>query len=237
MKRDELYRSPLSEVEDFVFNEKVADVFEDMARRSIPGYQTIINLIGVIVASHLKEQGIVNDLGCSLGALSRQILNSIPKEASVEIIGIDNSPAMIARARQSLDDPRATFFCQDILSYPITGSVVVLNFTLQFIPKTLRDGLIARIWQEMPENGLMILSEKISDDRGNLNEFFNAIHLNWKNERGYSELEISQKRQALENVMILESEADHKNRLSKAGFTRVNSWFRCLNWVSFLAHK
>ena len=142
MKRDELYRSPLSEVGDFVFNEKVADVFEDMARRSIPGYQTIINLIGVIVASHLKEQGVVNDLGCSLGALSRQILNSISREARVEIIGIDNSPAMIDRARESIDDPRATFVCQDILDYPITGRVVVLNFTLQFIPKTLRLSLI-----------------------------------------------------------------------------------------------
>ena len=237
MKRDELYRAPLSVVEDFVFNEKVADVFEDMASRSIPAYQTIINLIGVIAASHLKEQGVVNDLGCSLGALSKQILNSISKEAGVEIIGIDSSQAMIDRARQSIDDPRATFVCQDIRDYPITGSVVVLNFTLQFIPKTVRDGLIARIWREMPENGLMILSEKTTNDQQNLNDFFNAIHLNWKNERGYSELEISQKRQALENVMILESEADHRNRLSKAGFTKVNSWFRCLNWVSFLAYK
>ena len=237
MKRDELYRSPLSEVEDFVFNEEVADVFEDMASRSIPGYQTIINLIGVIAASHLKEQGVVNDLGCSLGALSKQILNSISKEAGVEIIGIDNSQAMIDRARQSIDDPRATFVCQDILDYPITGSVVVLNFTLQFIPKTIRDGLIARIWREMPKNGLMILSEKTTNDQKELNDFFNLLHLYWKNERGYSELEISQKRQALENVMILESETDHRNRLSKAGFTRVNSWFRCLNWVSFLAYK
>lgn len=47
---DRIYASPQAQIADFVFNEDVVRVFPDMIKRSVPGYPTIVENIGVIAA-------------------------------------------------------------------------------------------------------------------------------------------------------------------------------------------
>jgi len=54
---------------------------------------------------------------------------------------------------------------------------------------------------------------------------------------GYSKLEISQKRAALENVLLPETLEAHRSRLDTIGFDAVDVWFQCFNFASMVAFK
>ncbi len=235
--RDQVYRHPQSQIVDFAFDKDVVQVFPDMIRRSVPGYETIIPMGGLIAARHLGEQGLAFDLGCSLGASSLAVLkqNSSP---DIRVVAVDSSQAMIDQARANITDPRLALRCADLLSTSVAGAnVVMMNFVLQFLEPQQRQPLLNRLAAEMAPQGLLILSEKIYQTDESLQEFFDSNHLAWKRANGYSELEVSQKRQSLENVMRLDTEAIQLQRLKNAGFAQVTPWFRCLNWVSFIAQR
>ena len=87
------------------------------------------------------------------------------------------------------------------------------------------------------DQGVLILSEKIqfSDERSE--QLFVDLHHDFKRGNGYSDLEISQKRDALEHVLIPETIEAHRERLLAAGFSRVETWFQCFNFVSLVAFR
>ncbi len=238
--QDRVYAEPQRQIVDFVFDEKVVAVFPDMIRRSIPGYETIIPLTGLIAAHHASGGGNCYDLGCSLGASSLAILRQMPTPhpETFQIIGVDNSSAMLEKARQNLaDHENITFVESDIRQVEFAEiAVVVLNFTLQFIPPGDRLDLLTRIRRNMLPHGIVIVSEKIRFDKQDQQNYFNERHLEFKRANGYSELEISQKRNALEKVMLPDTISAHQERFQTAGFSVSETWFRCLNWASFLAH-
>jgi tRNA (cmo5U34)-methyltransferase len=159
------------------------------------------------------------------------------------IVAVDNSPAMIARAQTIFDSDHTStvpveLICTDIQEIDIeNASVVVMNFTLQFIALDERLALIKRIYQGLKPGGILILSEKISFDEQSRDSFLNESHHDFKRANGYSDLEISQKRTALENVLIPESLATHQQRLSDAGFASSDMWFQCFNFMSLVAVK
>ena len=232
-KKDTLFAGSLVPVQ-FVFDERVAECFEDMINRSVPGYATIISMIGVLAR--------VYDLGCSLGAASLAIHAQVGHE-DYRIIAVDNSPAMIRRLQERLAGkppggaPLETR-CADILTLPMAeASVVVLNFTLQFIPVEQREALLTRIYEAMQPGGVLILSEKILFPDPELNQLFIDIYHRFKEEMGYSRLEISQKRTALENVLIPETIEVHRHRAMAAGFRNFDVWFQCFNFASMVAFK
>jgi tRNA (cmo5U34)-methyltransferase len=240
-KKDTLFASDAAPVE-FVFDENVADVFEDMINRSVPGYSTIISMIGLLARQYCTDGSCVYDLGCSLGAASSAILNQVPHR-DYRLVAVDNSPAMIERCRVNLesrqpDAPPVEILCQDIRSTEIANaSVVVLNFTLQFIAVADRAALLERIYQGMEPGGILILSEKIRFPDATLDQLFIDTYHTFKQRMGYSELEISQKRSALENVLIPETIATHKQRILAGGFRSVDVWFQCFNFASLVAIK
>tara|TARA_B100000959_G_scaffold279701_1_gene340325 strand:+ start:1629 stop:2363 length:735 start_codon:yes stop_codon:yes gene_type:complete len=236
--RDEVYSTVQPHIVDFAFTEEVARVFPDMIRRSVPGYETIIPMTGLISANHLKSDDKVVDLGCSLGATSQAI--AALTELNIKIIGIDNSTAMISSAQKANADPRIEFVQADILSSEalnrIHGAkVIVMNFILQFCPPDERKRLLQSVHNAMAPDGLLILSEKVCDEEATRHAYFDATHLAWKRANGYSDLEVSQKRTALEEVMKVDSEEIHTERLHAAGFQVVDQWYKCMNWASFLA--
>ena len=163
-KLDAIYASPLDEIIDFRFDERVVDVFPDMIQRSVPGYGTMISTIGILAARYAQENSHCYDLGCSLGAVTLSMRQRITKP-NCDIIAIDNSLAMIERGQQLLaSDQRSaipvTMVCADLQNVDIeNASVVVLNFTLQFIPVEERLLLIKRIYQGLKPGGILILSE------------------------------------------------------------------------------
>lgn len=239
-KQDAIYAAPLNEIIDFQFDERVAAVFPDMIQRSVPGYGMMISTIGILAARYAQPASRCYDLGCSLGAVSLAMRQRI-SQPDCEIIAVDNSAAMLERGRELLARDSAasipvTMICADLQQVSIeNASVVVLNFTLQFIPPAERLALITRIYQGLKPGGVLILSEKIAFDVPGRQQFHENLHHDFKRANGYSELEISQKRTALENVMIPETLACHQHRLKEAGFGFAETYFQCFNFVSLVA--
>lgn len=240
-KADNIYASPLARMVDFRFDERVADVFPDMIQRSVPGYGTLIANIGIIAGHYAQDNSDCFDLGCSLGAVTLSMRQRI-KAGNSRIIAIDNSSAMIERAERIMaaDNNRVPVILrqEDITDSPVeNASVVVMNFTLQFIAPNLRDALIQKIYQGLKPGGALIISEKLAFADDASQAFQQQLHLDFKRSNGYSDLEISQKRSALENVLIPETAPAHHQRFRKAGFSQTEQWFQCFNFASFIAIK
>ena len=238
---DKIYATPHDHLVDFEFNEGVARVFPDMIRRSVPGYGTLITLIGLLAEQYAQPGTRLYDLGCSLGAATLAMRHRVPHH-DCRIIAIDNSTAMVEGCRNNIAEdisPVAVdVICNDIRIQPIeNASVVVLNFTLQFLPPEDRLALLRNIYQGMTPGAVLLLSEKITFENETEKRLQDALHLSFKRANGYSDLEISQKRTALENVLIPETVAQHCARLSEAGFSHSQQWFQCFNFVSLLAIK
>lgn len=237
--QDQLYAELRSDIEGFLFDSKVAAVFEDMIRRSVPGYGTAVAMTGVIAARYAQDDTNIYDLGCSLGATTSSI-RQYHQAQQCSIISVDSSQSMIDSCRGALDSSEAgdiQFVCDDIRDIVIANaSVVVLNFTLQFIPVEQRLGLLQKIYEGMVPGGVLILSEKLAFEPQQ-QQLFSALHHVFKQANGYSDLEISQKRTALENVLLPETMAQHEQRLLQAGFAAVYCWFQCLNFASMIAFK
>jgi tRNA (cmo5U34)-methyltransferase len=242
MSKDRVFSEPRSQIVDFAFDETVAAVFPDMIRRSVPGYELVVPMAALLTARHVANQSgaLVYDLGCSLGATTLALLKALEAlgaDASDLVVrAVDNSQAMLAKARQNISDPRVEFVAGDVRTLDLQPSAaVMMNWLMQFLPPDDRDHVLRHIRRSLEPDGLLIVSEKVHSDDPDEQAFCDAAHLDFKRANGYSELEISQKRTALEEVMITDTIDDHLNRFSAAGFSRARVWYRCLNWASFAA--
>lgn len=241
IQKDAIYAEPLAQVQDFCFDADVVEVFPDMIQRSVPGYQTIIQTIGKLTQRYQQANSNYYDLGCSLGAASLAMRRQL-SDSSSKIIAVDNSPAMVERCRLHLHAFRSEVPLEvqlgDIRDLAIdNAAMVVSNFTLQFLPKADRDALVARIYQGLKPGGIFILSEKVVFDDAVTHDLLIDLHHDFKRANGYSELEISQKRTALENVMRPDTLAQHQQRFAAAGFASATVWFQCFNFCSMVAIK
>lgn len=239
--QDSLFSAPIANLGDWQFDEKVAEVFPDMIQRSVPGYSNIITMIGMLAERFVTPHSQVYDLGCSLGASTLSIRRNLAVN-DCKIIAVDNSPAMVERCRRHIDaykaDTPVDVIEGDIRHVKIeNASMVVLNFTLQFLDPEDRQLLLNKIYQGLKPGGILVLSEKFNFEDGEIGELLFNMHHDFKRANGYSELEISQKRSMLENVMLTDSVDTHKTRLHKAGFTHCEVWFQCFNFGSLLALK
>ncbi|MAX56432.1 MAG: carboxy-S-adenosyl-L-methionine synthase CmoA [Alcanivoracaceae bacterium] len=238
-QQDRIYATAHDQVARFSFDETVVKVFPDMIRRSVPGYPTMIDMIGVLAARYAQAGTCLYDLGSSLGAATTAMA-ALTREVGVPIVAVDNSPAMIEQAGVLLREAglaeRVTLTEADVASLSFDPcSMAVLNFTLQFIPLAQRDDLIRRLAEATVPGGILVLSEKIRFEEAEEDAQQIELHHAFKRNNGYSELEISQKRNALENVLIPETLAAHEARLRQAGYRQIHVWFRCFNFMSLLA--
>ena len=239
--QDTIYAVEKTKVEPFAFDEEVVAVFPDMIARSVPGYTLLLPLIGQIAGRYAQPNSRCYDLGCSLGAVTMALRQQIDAP-HCRITAVDNSAAMIEQCHQILEKSGSGIPVDlvegDICQIPISqASVVVLNFTLQFVAPPLRESLMQRIYDGLLPGGVLILSEKVILEPPALNEQLVTLHHDFKRENGYSDLEISQKRTALENVLISETVPQHQSRLRQAGFASAEVWFQAFNFVSLLAIK
>jgi len=244
---DQLFRAagenPGVGMKDFVFDERVVRVFPDMINRSVPGYGLILPMLGVLARRSVQPASRVYDLGCSLGAVSRVVQQAVTTPG-VRIIAVDNSADMLNRFAADLEEqgtarqgsPEIELVLGDINSIKMeNASLSVLNFTLQFIPRGERAELLSRIAAATRPGGALVLSEKIRFDDAEEQALQTEWHHDFKRAQGYSELEIAGKRDALERVLLPDSEAEHLQRLHAAGWNRAVRWFQCFNFVSYLA--
>ena len=238
---DLIYSQAHKQVKNFTFDAQVVEVFPDMISRSVPGYNTIIDTIGRLSQQFVKKDSNIYDLGCSLGAATLAMRKGITAE-NCQIIGVDNSSDMVKRCKMHVDafkgNTLVTIVEGNIQDIEIeNASMVVLNFTLQFIEKSQRQALLSKIAKGLNPGGLLVLSEKISANDQDIDQVLIDLHHSFKRDNGYSELEVAQKRSALEKVMLTDSVEVHKQRLSQAGFKHTSLWFQCFNFTSFIAIK
>ena len=240
---DRIFAQPLAQVPDFAFNEDVVRVFPDMIKHAADaGWRGVYHL-GVLAAQFAQPDSVLYDLGCSLGAVTQALRRHVRSEGC-QVIAVDNSPAMVERCREYLNAQNSMF--QELLPVDVIegdilalefkpASVVALNFTLQFIAPDQRLALLARIRQSLLPGGALILSEKLRFNDPEEHALLTDVHVAFKRANGYSDLEIAQKRSAIENVMKPDSLEEHRERLLAAGFSKVVPWFQCLNFASLIA--
>lgn len=241
-KHDSVYQNPLDQLADFEFNSQVVSVFEDMINRSVPGYGTIVHSIEHFARIFAQENTHCYDLGCSLGASALSMQAGLNDKKNVKIIAIDNSLDMLKRAKtfvaKSPNDIMIDLQHADVLDASIeNASLVTLNFILQFIEPKQRDNLINTIYQGMTDGACLVLSEKIRFDDEHSQHTITDLHHRFKSEQGYSHLEIAQKRDSLENVMRVDTQAIHVERLKKTGFSHIQQWYQNTAFVSYYAIK
>ena len=241
MTRDCLYQHPKSPLPPFEFDEQVARVFDDMIHRSIPFYTEIIGRQIDLIQQFYQPGTVIYDLGCSNGnlgiGLSRQMSGR-----PFQMVAVDNSAPMLKVFQERLTQLSAgqhiTLQCEDICRTRIeNASVVILNFTLQFVAPTARDAMLARIYEGLQPGGALLFCEKITHRHSVLAELQQAFYYAFKRENGYSDLEISQKRDALEKVLIPEPLDGHLGRLRRAGFKTMDIWQKWFNFMSLIAIK
>ena len=239
---DRLFSTVRKPLYPFQFDKKVAEVFPDMIKRSVPGYENIIDMIGLFAHRFARANSNCYDLGSSLGAVALAMRRNIRVEGCT-IYAVDNSREMLERCRQNIisdtSSSRVECVLANIEDVEIDdASVVVLNFTLQFLPPQNRQRLMNRIFDGLSPGGICILSEKVYFKTDvQQQKFMTELHEDFKRMMGYSDLEISQKRQSLENVLIPNSREEIERMFEAAGFEHSLPWFQHLNFCSFFARK
>ncbi len=249
LSKDKLFEAQTFEGEPFRFNSAVAEVFPDMLRRSIPGYEASLEAIGALAARFVTDNSQCYDLGCSLGAAALAMRQGA-RASGVRIVAVDNSEAMIERCRDIVASdagsgansgdptPDVDVMLGDIREVEIeNASMVVLNYTLQFLELEDRDALMARVFDGLRAGGLLVLGEKVVDEDPRMEALLVDLYYEHKRRNDYSALEIARKRAALDNVLIPETVTMHRRRLTAAGFANIAVWFRYFNFVSIVAVK
>lgn len=237
--KDTLYQDSPAHPGGFRFDQATVEVFGDMIRRSVPGYEATATLSAILAERFVRPKTRVYDLGASLLEGSLAVQSALLGQ-DFEIVALDNSAEMIEAARAriptNIPAPAIRLVHQDLKDATLeNASLVLLNYTLQFLPPADRLGLLTRIHRGLRPGGALILSEKVSLDSDWEEELQTDLHHRFKRLQGYSELEIHRKRTALEDVLIPESVAVHRKRLEEAGFDRVTVWFQCFRFVSLVA--
>jgi len=239
MRRDTLFQTPRTG-EDFIFNDQVAEVFDDMVGRSVPLYSTVIDAIVRLVDNLNRPRPKIYDLGCSTGTTLIELARRLQHLEPV-LIGVDRAPAMLDKARRKAarygSSTRIIFEEGDLETHSLTGADVILcAYTLQFIRPIRRARTVQRLYQALDTGGLFIACEKVLAE-GPFHRRFIDIHHAFKRDQGYSDLEIAAKREALENVLVPFTVRENMELIRQAGFSHVETFCRWFNFAAFVALK
>jgi tRNA (cmo5U34)-methyltransferase len=244
MSRDEIFLTPAQRTSDFAFDDTVAAAFDDMAVRSIPFYLEQQRMIAELAARFWIPGSTVYDLGCATGTTLVALAQAIPEAPA--LIGYDNSAAMLRSAEAKIAahglarriETRFIDLEGDLSATPLAGAgVVVMCWTLQFIRPMRRDPLVAWIHRQLPPHGVLIVTEKILAAHRAMNAVFIDCYYELKRRNGYSQTEISRKREALENVLIPYRADEHLALFRRNGFQIVEPFFQWHNFAGFLCVK
>jgi tRNA (cmo5U34)-methyltransferase len=227
--------------EKFEFNESVARVFDDMLERSVPMYRECLESTVGWCVKFAREGSQVYDLGCSTGTFLSGLASRFSANANISLIGVDNSAPMLEKARKklALSPLPCKLIEADLQSdFSLTNaSVVVMNYTLQFIPPDERQEVVSKILNGLNSGGLLLMIEKVSSDHPKISDSYTEFHHQFKKNQGYSKLEIARKREALENVLTPKTVDENIDLLLNAGFASAEMFFKWNNFAGFVALK
>lgn len=240
-KKDALFAEKRTIIDDFNFGTQTAEVFDDMLDRSVPQYVEIQRMMGELATDFAAPGSALYDLGCSTGTTMIHLDKLLP--ADMTFIGVDSSPEMLAKAKAKLEQAavkRPTeFVCTDLNNGILiaNASVIIMNLTLQFVRPLYRDRLVSALNAGLNKDGCLILVEKMLSQNSTINRLFIKHYYAFKKRNGYSEMEIAQKREALENVLIPYHFDENRELLLRNGFKSCDVFFRWYNFCGMLAIK
>lgn len=240
--QDKIFESPIVRASGFQFDRTVAEVFDDMLDKSIPFYQEVQRMTAELARNFVQPGTTVVDLGCSTGTTLALFCRAI-QDPTVRFVGYDSSAPMLEKCREKLSRlgclDRCTLVQQDLNDefHIEETSVVAMNYTLQFVRPLHRDTLIRNLYQGLRPQGCLLLSEKILSPNSYLNSLYIDLYYEFKRRNGYSDLEIAQKREALENVLVPYKIEEDFQLLQRNGFQACDLFFRWYNFASFIAIK
>ena len=226
---------------DFKFGAETASVFDDMVNRSVPYYNEIQRMVCELAEGFATQGSNLYDIGCATGTTLFHLSNLLDKD--IHLIGMDNSNEMLEKAVHKFADlpgkNKIKLVNANLNDLPDieNSSVVILLLTLQFVRPLNRAKLIRKIYNGLNTNGCLILVEKVTGSCTLLNRLFIEYYYNYKRRMGYTDLEISQKREALENVLIPYHHEENRNLLTDAGFSHIEEFFRWYNFSGVVAVK
>jgi tRNA (cmo5U34)-methyltransferase len=240
LKKDNLFAGTEAPVK-FEFDESVATVFDDMLARSVPMYAECQNLVVEMANRFIRNGSKVYDLGCSTGTLINLLATSLSDKSNVIYAGVDNSAPMLARAKEKLANINSS--CE-LIESDIEGdfemsnaSLIIMNYTLQFLSPLHRETMVEKIYQAMNPDGAFILIEKVVAESNEMDDIFIQSHHDFKSDKGYSKLEIAKKKEALDNVLIPLKLSENIKLLKDAGFDKTEVFFKWLNFAGMIAVK
>ena len=236
MNKDKVFKQPIEKM--FEFDEAVASVFDDMLSRSVPFYDEVRKLVISLILAEQADDKKVLDLGSSTAKFLLDLHSKM--KVKMHLKGLDNSQAMLDRAEQKCQAFGADIALEfaDMLTYDYENEdVVVANYTLQFIRPMQRLELVKKIYEGMNDDGMFIFSEKVVFEDKKLDKQMIDTYYDYKKEQGYSEYEIAQKREALENVLIPFTIKENIQMCKDAGFKNVETVFQWANFVTFVIKK
>lgn len=240
--RDETFQKA-KPVQDFVFNEEVAAVFDDMLERSVPYYREVQRMVVELAVHFLEDSGTFYDVGCSTGNTMVALAAALDPQKATRLIGLEPSEAMRSRALQKL----SALSCAErteILPSPIEdmdeledARVITMLYTLQFVRPVHRRKVLQMCQNSLHKGGCLIVVEKILAEDSGVRRLFIDLYHQYKIRSGYSTMEISRKREALENVLIPFTGLENVSLLRKVGFSAVEPFFQWYNFTAYLAVK
>jgi tRNA (cmo5U34)-methyltransferase len=244
MKRDRIFRGTAGQVKGFEFNDEVAEVFDDMIRRSVPFYLEQQAMIKEIGKKFWIPGTDVYDLGCATATTLINLCREIAEPAS--FIGYDSSLPMLERAKRKIKENgledrvkmRYGDLNGDLSGLPLeNASVVTMCWTLQFIRPLRRDSLVRWVYDGTVEGGAFVVTEKVHTSNTDMNRFFIDFYSDFKRRNGYSGQEILRKREALESVLIPYRIDENLEMIRRNGWEIVETFFQWYNFAGFLCVK
>lgn len=240
MREDRLFAEMDPGCGEFSFDENVARVFDDMISRSVPLYADVQRSIPVLADLLDHDPVKVVDLGCSTGTSLIHLAQSLPSR-NMELIGIDNSPAMLAKCEEKLAKfqlpQKIKTHLSDVRQFEFSeASIVLMNYTLQFVKVENRPTVLKRIRDSIRGGGFLLVSEKVVHHQPRVDSALVELYFEYKRRQGYSELEISRKRDALENVLVPLTVSDNIDMFHQAGFGRVELLLKWFNFATFVCY-
>jgi len=240
--KDSNFAAPMKKAVDFDFGEQTTQVFDDMLVRSVPFYDEVQRMITEIVANLVKEKPVIYDLGCSTGTTLLMLAIRL-KNTNPRLVGLDLSVPMLNHAREKAEQTGFTdviTWQQHDLNDPLTSDpadAFIMNLSLQFIRPLNRERLVSSLYQNLKPGGCLILVEKIMPEDSLLNRTYIELYYAFKRRKGYSDLEIAQKREALENILVPYRVNENLELLNRCGFKSPDTFFRWLNFAGFIGIK
>lgn len=238
--KDTLFDSPETALDKFEFNQAVSEVFDDMIQRSIPHYDTFQRIVSHFAKTLITPNSTIYDLGCSTGTSMKHLLSeAVHKNAT--IIGIDNSQSMLELAKEKLSsNPDTIKLINADLNLPLSlkkSSLVLLILTMQFVKSDRRSALLKEVYESLLPGGGLILVEKQQPDPPAFSQLFESTYYHFKETQGYSKIEISRKRDALEDVLVPNTSAENRALLSQSGFSQIHSFYQWLMFEGYVCLK